>query len=73
MASNAWARTISVTASFQPLSDTPLILRAQVLIWSVGATPTPLDLEVTGQSAQLPNNREFTLDGVDLSNLELQP
>ena len=72
MGASGWARTISVTASYQPLSDTPLILRAQILIWSVAGATGPLDLLIGGFSAQLANNRDFMLDGVDLSTVSVK-
>ena len=72
MGASVWARTISVTATYQPLSDTPLILRAQVIIWSAASVTGSLDLLIGGYSAQLANNRDFMLDGVDLSTVSVK-
>ncbi len=72
---NAYIRTITPDkASWVPLADEPLMLRAWVRIWTVATTTEYLSIRVAGSSetAQLPKNVDFVLDGVDLSQIEVQ-
>ena len=75
MAANPYIRTITPDkANWTPLADEPLVLRAWVRIWAVAATTDFLSIRVagSGEVAQLPKNVDFILDGVDLSQVEVQ-
>ena len=75
MAANPHIRTIAAEKSvWKSLADQPLVLRAQVRVWTATTTTEYLSIRVAGSSdvAQLPKNVDFVLDGVDLSQIEIQ-
>ena len=73
MANNAYMRMISVTGDWQPLSASPVVLNATIFIWSAYAVSTELQLRVAGgDMVKLPKSSNFTLEGVDLSQVEVK-
>ncbi len=75
MAANPVIRMVTPDkAVWTPLADESLVVHAKVRIWTVATTTEYLSLRVAGSSeaAQLPKNTEFMLDGVDLSQIEVQ-
>jgi len=74
MAANPFFKMVTADPNeWRKLSDTPLVLAAKVLIWNTGTPLSDLQLRCDGSDpVNLPKNKEFTLEGVDLSRIEVK-
>jgi hypothetical protein len=74
MAANVYMRTIQPSKTgWQALADTSLVLNAWIYVWTVMAVTDPLEFRVNGgDPASLPKSVGFSLEGVDLSQIEVQ-
>ena len=74
MAANAYVATINVSNSeWRALAETSLVLSAWIRIWSAMGVTNPLSMRVGGgDPASVPNNSDFRLEGVDLSQVEVK-